>query len=140
MFAELELTHRRAKGEENLPNPPEYPVSNYPRSKLIKSRTLGAFPDLFPYGTSGHYPSDENVRVNAVSLEEISKWAMAHHSHRFALHPIFPYVEQPDSEVFVNKEAEQDPHPLSQLLILELTLTPELSPNAFTIRIRRITF
>ena len=96
LFAELELTHRRAKGEANPPIPHiQYRTalgSKPINSWIDPTYFLGAFPDLFPYGTGGHYQPDKNIRMNAVSLEEFGRWAMTHHSHRFARHPIFPYV------------------------------------------------
>src|SRR4029077_11398057 len=96
LFAELEVTHRRAMGEKNPPIP-HVKYSTALGAKPISSWIdptyfRGAFPDLFPYGTGGHYQPDKNLRLKAVSLEEFGKWAMTHHSHRFARHPIFPYV------------------------------------------------
>jgi hypothetical protein len=59
LFAELELTHRCAKGEKN----PPIPHIKYSAALGVKSinswfepmHFLGAFPDLFPYGTGCHY-------------------------------------------------------------------------------------
>jgi helitron helicase-like protein len=69
---------------------------------------LGAFPDLFPYSTGGHYQPGKSLRMIPVSLEEFAKWAMTHHSHRFARHPIFPYVLYDIARKYYWEKAQAD--------------------------------
>lgn len=47
-----------------------------------------AFPALFPYEDGGHIAP----RSIKVSLHAWAKWALSHHSRRFARHPVFMYV------------------------------------------------
>jgi hypothetical protein len=54
--------------------------------------TASSFLDLFPDSEGSHYQPDKLLRPIPVSLEEFAKWAMTRHSHRFARHPIFPYI------------------------------------------------
>ncbi len=49
---------------------------------------LLAFPTLFPHGDGGHC----TPRPQTVSLQAWAKWALSHHSRRFARHPVFMYV------------------------------------------------
>ncbi len=47
-----------------------------------------AFPALFSYRDGGHI----TPRSTKVSLHAWPKWALSHHSRRFAQHPIFMYI------------------------------------------------
>ncbi len=47
-----------------------------------------AFPTLFPHGDGGYW----TPRLQIVSLQAYAKWALSHHSKRFARHFIFMYV------------------------------------------------
>ena len=96
LFAELEAAHEKAANEKDLPIPHIKYRSTFGVEVLTswpnETYLLAAFPDLFPHGEGGHYQPDKSLRPIPVSLEEFAKWAMTHHSHRFARHPIFPYV------------------------------------------------
>jgi uncharacterized protein DUF6570/helitron helicase-like protein len=96
LFAELEAAHNEAANEKALPLPHIKYRSAFGveilSSWLNEIYLLAAFPDLFPHGEGGHFQPDKSLRPIPVSLEEFAKWAMTHHSHRFARHPIFPYV------------------------------------------------
>jgi hypothetical protein len=95
LFAELEAAHNEATKEKDLPVPHIKYKSTFGveilNSWLNEIYLLAAFPDLYPYGEGGHFQPDKSLRPIPVSLEEYAKWAMTHHSHRFARHPIFPY-------------------------------------------------
>jgi hypothetical protein len=95
LFAELEAAHNEATNEA-LPVPHIKYKSTFGvetlNSWLNETYLLAAFPDLYPYGEGGHFQPDKSLRPVPVSLEEYAKWAMTHHSHRFARHPIFPYA------------------------------------------------
>ena len=95
-FAELEAAHNEAANEKDLTVPYIKYRSTFGveilNSWLNEIYLLTAFPDLFPHGEGGHYQPDKSLRPIPVSLEEFTKWAMTHHSHRFARRPIFPYV------------------------------------------------
>ena len=47
-----------------------------------------AFPTLFPYGNGGHCTPWRK----SISLQAWAKWALSHHSRRFAQHLVFMYV------------------------------------------------
>ena len=96
LFAELEAAHNEATSEETLPVPHIKYRSTFGveilNSWLSETYLLAAFPDLYPFGEGGHFQPDKSLRPIPVSLEEYAKWAMTHHSHRFARHPLFPYT------------------------------------------------
>ena len=96
LFAELEAAHNEATDEKDLPVPHIKYKSTFGletmNSWLNETYLLAAFPDLYPYGRGGHYQPDKSLRPIPVSLEQYTKWAMTHHSHQFARHPLFPYV------------------------------------------------
>lgn len=47
-----------------------------------------AFPTFFAHGDGGHC----TPRPKSISLQAWAKWALSHHSRRFAQHPVFMYV------------------------------------------------
>jgi hypothetical protein len=88
-----------AGGNANPPYIEDVPVIRYVstgRSVLMNDWQdpeffTGSFPTLFPFGSGGHLPEPQDRPV-PVSLQAWAKWALTHHSRRFAQHPTFLFL------------------------------------------------